>query len=92
MTAAHARMRRYCASLAACFVLAMAPAMASPADPPVDAATLDATIAALDGALFDAFNRCADPAQLRVHAGSFAPAIARSSSLFANRPQEVIKF
>ena len=73
MTAAHARMRRHCASLATCFVLAMAPAMASPADPPVDAATLDATIAALDGALFDAFNRCADPAQLRVHARYFAP-------------------
>ena len=73
MTVAHARMRRHCASLTACFVLAMAPAMASPADPPVDAATLDATIAALDGALFDAFNRCADPAQLRVHAGYFAP-------------------
>ena len=73
MSVAHARMRRHCARLATCFVLAMAPAMASPADPPVDAATLDATIAALDGALFDAFNRCADPAQLRVHAGYFAP-------------------
>ena len=73
MTVAHARMRRHCASLTACFVLAMAPAMASPADPPVDAATLDATIAALDGALFDAFNRCADPAQLRAHARHFAP-------------------
>ena len=73
MTAAHARMRRHCASLATCFVLAMAPAAASPAEPPVDAATLDATIAALDGVLFDAFNRCADPAQLRAHARHFAP-------------------
>jgi len=73
MSAAHARMRRHCASLATCFVLAMAPAMASPADPPVDAATLDATIAALDTDLFDAFNRCADPAQLVRHAAFFAP-------------------
>ena len=73
MSAAHARMRRHCASLATCFVLAMAAAAASPADPPVNAATLDATIAALDGALFDAFNRCADPAQLRAHARYFAP-------------------
>lgn len=73
MTAAHARMRRHCASLATCFVLAMAPAMASPADPPGDAATLDATIAALDDAVFAAFNRCADPAQLQAHARYFAP-------------------
>lgn len=73
MTAAHARMRRHCASLATCIVLAMAPAMASPADPPGDAASLDATIAALDTDLFDAFNRCADPAQLARHAAFFAP-------------------
>jgi hypothetical protein len=31
---------------------------------PQDAPDLQATIAGLDAALFDAFNRCADPAQL----------------------------
>ena len=34
--------------------------------------TLQATIAALDTAVFDAFNRCADPAQLQAHAAHFA--------------------
>ena len=41
---------------------------AAPAD-----ADLQATIAALDSAVFDAFNHCADPAQLRKHAGYFDP-------------------
>ena len=35
-------------------------------------ASLQDTIAALDSAVFDAFNRCADPAQLQKHAEHFA--------------------
>ncbi len=31
------------------------------------------TIAALDGAMFDAFNHCSSPEELRKHAGYFAP-------------------
>ncbi len=34
---------------------------------------LEHIITALDGAVFDAFNRCEDPAQLRLHASYFAP-------------------
>ncbi|MFP7723621.1 nuclear transport factor 2 family protein [Lysobacter sp. A3-1-A15] len=34
--------------------------------------TLHATVAALDSAAFDAFNRCSDPAQLERHTGYFA--------------------
>ena len=44
---------------------------ASAADP--QPASLQDTIAALDTAVFDAFNRCADPAQLQAHAAHFAP-------------------
>ena len=51
-----------------------APAIAQ-ARPQPDAPDLQATIAALDAALFDAFNRCADSAQLAVHAGYFDPAV-----------------
>lgn len=40
-------------------------------DMPADA-SLHATIAALDAAVFDAFNRCSDPAELDRHAGYFA--------------------
>ncbi len=59
--------------LFAALCLAMtAPALATPADAPREEA-LEATIAALDGAVFDAFNHCGDPAQLRKHAGFFAP-------------------
>ena len=47
---------------------AMAASAATP-EPP----TLQATIAALDTAVFDAFNHCADPAQLQAHAAHFAP-------------------
>lgn len=36
---------------------------------------LAATIAAQDAAVFDAFNRCADPAQLERHAGHFDEAV-----------------
>lgn len=35
-------------------------------------ASLHATVAALDSAVFDAFNRCSDPAQLEKHASYFA--------------------
>lgn len=57
------------------FLLSLsAPAIAQ-ARPQPDAPDLQATIAGLDAALFDAFNRCADPAQLAVHAGYFDPAV-----------------
>lgn len=36
---------------------------------------LAATITALDHAVFDSFNRCADPLQLERHAGYFGPAV-----------------
>jgi hypothetical protein len=59
------------AILAALFAL---PALASGAEQasgsPGD--SLYATVAALDSAAFDAFNRCSDPAQLAKHAGYFA--------------------
>ena len=50
-------------------LLASAAAMATEA-PPADA--LEQVILAQDAAVFDAFNRCADPAQLERHAGYFA--------------------
>lgn len=46
---------------------------ASAADTPEG--NLQDTIAALDRAVFDAFNHCADPAQLLRHAGYFDPAV-----------------
>lgn len=39
---------------------------------PAEDDALSTTIAALDTAVFDEFNRCADPAQLARHAGYFA--------------------
>ncbi len=36
---------------------------------------LTATITSLDHAVFDSFNRCADPAQLQRHASYFDPAV-----------------
>lgn len=39
------------------------------------AADLHATLVALDSALLDSVNRCADPAQLARHAGCFAAAV-----------------
>ncbi len=56
-----------------CLAVAASTAMAVPTDPPAETASLDATVAALDIAVFDAFNRCADPAQLQVHERYFAP-------------------
>lgn len=56
--------------LTAVLVLASAPAVAAePAD------SLPATIARLDGEVFDSFNHCADPAQLDRHASYFDPAV-----------------
>jgi hypothetical protein len=45
------------------------PAALAPSDP------LFATVSALDTAVFDAFNHCSVPAQLRKHASYFAPDI-----------------
>lgn len=56
--------------LAASLLVLSATAAAQP--PAADDTSLTATIAALDTAVFDAFNRCADPAQLARHASLFA--------------------
>lgn len=58
--------------LAALCLASAAPALAAPADASKDE-TLQATVTALDSAVFDAFNHCSDPVQLRKHAGFFAP-------------------
>ena len=52
--------------------LAPMPASSSAATDGADAAALETTIARLDDAVFDAFNRCADPEQLKRHASYFA--------------------
>lgn len=52
---------------------AATPAAATPAATAGDdAASLETTVAQLDDAVFDAFNRCADPGQLKRHASYFA--------------------
>lgn len=48
------------------------PAAASAPDADAEDTSLEATIMQLDDAVFDAFNRCADPAQLARHAAHFA--------------------
>ena len=48
------------------------PVAAAGGTPTTDDAALETTIAQLDDAVFDAFNRCADPAQLTHHASYFA--------------------
>ena len=55
---------------ALCLVLASS-AFATTTGTP-EGESLQAPIAALDSAVFDAFNRCSDPAQLRKHADFFA--------------------
>ncbi|AKC87186.1 nuclear transport factor 2 family protein [Pseudoxanthomonas suwonensis] len=56
--------------------LALAAAPSSADETAEDAnAGLRATIARLDHDVFDAFNRCADPAELDRHAGYFDPAV-----------------
>lgn len=64
-------MKPLTAILAAIFLL---PGIASSADAPAPSPgeSLHATVAAFDSAVFDAFNRCSDPAQLDRHAGYFA--------------------
>lgn len=53
-------------------VFAVPAAASGTADPDTAAAeSLYATVAALDSDVFDAFNRCADPAQLEKHASYF---------------------
>lgn len=54
--------------------LLLATVGATAAEVPPQAA-LERTIAALDTAVFDAFNHCADPAQLAKHAAFFAPGV-----------------
>ena len=56
--------------LASSFTQADAPAADGQAP-----AALQAAIAELDAAMFDAFNRCEDPAQLERHASYFAPGV-----------------
>ncbi len=65
-----------------CLAVGVMPALAAaPADTPgppaagADGADLATTIAGLDEAVFDAFNGCADPAQLQRHAGYFDPGV-----------------
>lgn len=48
------------------------PVAASATAPVSEDASLETTITQLDDAVFDAFNRCADPAQLARHAAHFA--------------------
>ncbi|WP_372016152.1 nuclear transport factor 2 family protein [Pseudoxanthomonas sp. 10H] len=60
---------------ALCSLAGALPASARDAGPPPGAADLAATIAALDAAVFDAFNRCAEPGQLEAHAAYFDPAV-----------------
>jgi hypothetical protein len=50
-----------------------APASAPASTPPAPHDALFDTIAALDAAVFDAFNHCNDPAQLQKHGEYFAP-------------------
>ena len=49
--------------------------LALPAPAALAADDLATTIAALDQAVFDSFNRCADPQQLQRHASYFDPAV-----------------
>ncbi|MEF9979048.1 MAG: nuclear transport factor 2 family protein [Thermomonas sp.] len=58
--------RRCCIALLAAMAFAASAANPQPA-------SLQDTIAALDSAVFDAFNHCSEPAQLQKHADHFAP-------------------
>jgi hypothetical protein len=55
--------------------LLLAPGCALAQASDADGTTLHDTVAALDQAVFDSFNRCADPAQLDKHASYFDPAV-----------------
>ena len=59
------------AVMAAMFAIPAAASAAGDADTSA-AESLYATVSALDSAVFDAFNRCSDPAQLEEHASYFA--------------------
>ncbi|MBU6246375.1 MAG: DUF4440 domain-containing protein [Xanthomonadaceae bacterium] len=62
--------------LAAGLALAGAPTVSAADAHPAGLAHTDplfVTISALDTAVFDAFNRCSDPGELRKHASYFAP-------------------
>ncbi|SBV37967.1 conserved exported hypothetical protein [uncultured Stenotrophomonas sp.] len=54
---------------------ALLPLLALPCAAALADDELTTTIAALDQAVFDSFNRCADPQQLQRHAGYFDPAV-----------------
>ena len=68
-------MTRY-PSLLLAALLVPAPALADAPGPEGQApAALAETLAALDAAAFDAFNRCDEPGQLERHAGFFSPSV-----------------
>jgi len=60
-------------AIAICLALVLPAATAATAEGPAQGVSLEATLTALDSAVFDAFNRCADPAQLQAHERFFAP-------------------
>ena len=68
-------MNRYACllSAASAFLACAAHAADAPQAPDASADPLFKTIAALDSAVFDSFNKCSDPAQLKLHASYFAP-------------------
>lgn len=61
----------------ASFVLGISSAFAGPGQQEASSAkdTLFTKVAGLDNAMFDAFNHCSDPGQLKLHASYFAPDI-----------------
>ena len=58
-----------------CVAASLLPALALPASATTVQAPLETVMAALDQAVFDSFNRCADPAQLALHAAHFDPQV-----------------
>lgn len=63
---------KVCVALLAAMWLLPGVACGAEAQDPAQDASLEATVAALDSAVFDAFNRCKDPVELDRHAGYFA--------------------
>jgi hypothetical protein len=61
------------ALLMAAMSLAAVAAFAADTPPAAQPDPLFDTISALDGAVFDAFNKCSAPDQLKIHASYFAP-------------------
>jgi hypothetical protein len=66
-------MNRYASILLAASTLLACDAYGADAAPDASADPLFKTVAALDNGVFDSFNKCSDPAQLKLHAGYFAP-------------------